>query len=83
MVHCKDKAEVDYFWEKLGEGGDPSKQACGWLNDKYGLSWQIVPEGMMKMTGSEDKDAAKRAFSAMMDMKKLDVDELHKAYRGE
>ena len=83
MVHCKDQAEVDYFWEKLGEGGDASKQACGWVSDKYGMSWQIVPDGMIQMTGSDDKEAARRAFTAMMGMTKLDVEALWKAFRGE
>ena len=83
MVHCKDQAEIDYFHEKLGEGGDKSKQACGWVHDKFGLSWQIVPEGMMHMTGSEDKAAAARAFGAMMGMTKINIDELWKAFKGE
>ena len=83
MVNCEDQAELDYFWEKLGEGGDVSKQQCGWVNDKFGLSWQVVPNGMMEMTGSSDRAAAKRAFAAMMEMKKIDIATLQKAFRGE
>jgi predicted 3-demethylubiquinone-9 3-methyltransferase (glyoxalase superfamily) len=57
VVHCDSQAEVDYFWDKLGEGADPGWQACGWLKDKFGLSWQIVPEALFTML--TDKDSAK------------------------
>lgn len=82
MVRCKDQAEVDYFWEKLGEGGDPKKQECGWLADKYGLSWQVIPPGVPEMFGSKDREAADRSFSAMMGMSKLDAADLKKAFDG-
>ena len=79
MISCKDQAEIDYFWEKLGDGGDPSKQACGWLNDKYGLSWQILPEGMRDMMTGEDEAGSDKTFSAMLNMTKLDVAGLKEA----
>ena len=81
-VRCKDQAEVDYFWEKLGAGGDPKAQACGWLKDKYGLSWQVVPDGFEEMMEDTSSPGARRAFGAMMEMKKLDLAALKKAYKG-
>ena len=79
---CKDQAEIDYYWEKLGAGGDPRAQVCGWVKDKYGLSWQIVPEGMDDMFKDENSPNAKRAMEAMLKMKKLDIAELKRAYDG-
>jgi predicted 3-demethylubiquinone-9 3-methyltransferase (glyoxalase superfamily) len=79
-VHCKDQKEVDYFWEKLGAGGDPKAQVCGWLKDKYGLSWQVVPEGFEEMMKDPSSPGAQRAFAAMMQMKKLDLAALKKAF---
>jgi predicted 3-demethylubiquinone-9 3-methyltransferase (glyoxalase superfamily) len=82
VVHCDSQAEVDYFWNKLGEGADPSWQACGWLKDKFGLSWQIVPQALFTMIA--DKDAAKsgRVMQAVMQMKKLELAVLQRAYEG-
>lgn len=80
-VHCATQAEVDYYWEKLGAGGDPKAQQCGWLKDKYGLSWQIVPEGLVEMV-IEPTEKGQRAMSAMLKMKKLDIAVLRKAYDG-
>jgi predicted 3-demethylubiquinone-9 3-methyltransferase (glyoxalase superfamily) len=82
MVDCKDQAEVDYFWEKLSENGDVSRQQCGWLADRYGIAWQVVPTAFKSMMGSEDKAAAGRVTGAMMKMKKLDIAELEKAFKG-
>ncbi|KAF5547139.1 3-demethylubiquinone-9 3-methyltransferase [Fusarium mexicanum] len=82
MIDCKDQAEVDHFWEKLSEGGDEARQQCGWLADKFGVAWQVVPSALKKMLGSEDKAAAGRATMAMMKMKKFDIAELEKAYKG-
>jgi len=82
MVRCKDQDEIDYFWEKLGEGGDPAKQECGWLGDKYGLSWQVVWDSWGSMVGSKDRAAADRSFAAMMKMKKIDIAEMTKAFEG-
>ena len=80
MVSCEDQAEVDRLWDYLVEGGTPSQ--CGWLKDKYGLSWQIVPARMFEMMKDEDKVRAGRAFAAMMQMVKFDVAALEKAYAG-
>ncbi len=83
QVDCADQEELDYYWEKLGEGGDPSCQQCGWLKDKFGLSWQIVPEMMAEMMTHPDKAKMTRAFGAMMEMKKLDIAALQRAFDGE
>jgi predicted 3-demethylubiquinone-9 3-methyltransferase (glyoxalase superfamily) len=82
MIDCKDQDEVDHFWEKLSEGGDVSRQQCGWLADKFGVSWQVVPTALKNMMASEDKAAAGRATQAMMKMKKFDIAELEKAFNG-
>jgi predicted 3-demethylubiquinone-9 3-methyltransferase (glyoxalase superfamily) len=82
MILCDTQAEVDYYWEKLSEGGDASAQACGWLTDKFGLSWQVVPKGLLKMWKDHKSPGTERAFAAMMDMKKLDIAKLKAAYKG-
>jgi predicted 3-demethylubiquinone-9 3-methyltransferase (glyoxalase superfamily) len=82
MILCDTQAEVDYYWEKLSEGGDPSVQACGWLKDKFGLSWQVVPKGVMKLWKDHKSPATRRAFAALMDMKKLDIAKLRAAFKG-
>lgn len=82
QVNCKDQAEVDYYWERFGAGGDPKAQQCGWLKDKYGVSWQIVPEGMAEIMSGSRPDGTERAFKAMLTMKKLDIAELKRAYEG-
>lgn len=82
QVLCDTQKEVDYYWEKLSEGGDDKAQACGWLKDKYGLSWQVVPRGMVRMLKKPDSPAAERAFAAMMQMKKLDIAALEAAHKG-
>ena len=73
VLHCDSQAEVDYFWDKLGKGGDPSWQACGWLKDKFGLSWQIVPTILPKLLADEDKNKSKNVMEAMLKMKKIDI----------
>jgi predicted 3-demethylubiquinone-9 3-methyltransferase (glyoxalase superfamily) len=80
QVHCASQDEIDYYWERLSEGGDVRDQQCGWLKDRYGLSWQIVPTALGQML--QDKDAGKsgRVMSALMGMKKLDLGELRRAY---
>jgi predicted 3-demethylubiquinone-9 3-methyltransferase (glyoxalase superfamily) len=81
-IDCEDQAEVDRLWDALtADGGKPVQ--CGWLKDRYGLSWQIVPKAMARMLAGPDKAGAKRAMQAMMKMVKLDVAELERAYRGE
>jgi predicted 3-demethylubiquinone-9 3-methyltransferase (glyoxalase superfamily) len=82
LVHCKDQKEVDYYWKKLGAGGDPAAQACGWLKDKYGLSWQIVPDIATKLLGNPKSPKSQRAFAEMMTQKKPDIAALQRAYDG-
>jgi predicted 3-demethylubiquinone-9 3-methyltransferase (glyoxalase superfamily) len=77
MVNCKDQEELDYYWNKLSEGGDPKAQQCGWLKDKFGLSWQIVPSILPRLM--DDKSRAGRVMSALMQMKKLDIKALEEA----
>jgi len=78
FVHCKTQKEIDYYWAKLIKGGEKSR--CGWLKDKYGLSWQIIPDILGEMLGSKDAAKADRAFQAMMKMDKIDIKSLKKAY---
>lgn len=81
FIDCKDQEEVDYFWEKLSEGG--SKSQCGWLKDKFGLSWQVVPSTFMKLLFESGNPAgSKRAMQAMMKMSKLIIADLQAAYDG-
>jgi len=82
QVICRTQKEIDYYWEKLRAGGDPRAQACGWLKDKYGLSWQVVPEGIARMFKNPKSKATERAFAALMQMKKLDIAELEAAFQG-
>ena len=82
QVRCKDQKEVDHYWKKLSEGGDPNAQVCGWLKDKYGLSWQIVPEVVPKMLGDHKSAKSQRAFAEMLKQKKPHIAALKKAYDG-
>ena len=82
LVHCESQAEVDHFWNKLGEGGDPTWQVCGWLRDRFGLSWQVVPEELPQLVGGPDPEGSRRATEAMLKMKKLDLAALKAAYAG-
>ena len=82
QVLCRTQAEIDYYWEKLGAGGDERAQACGWLKDKFGVSWQVAPLGVVKLFRDPKTRPAERAFAAMMKMKKLDIAELKKARKG-
>lgn len=79
-IRCKDQAEVDYYWEKLTEGGQESQ--CGWLKDRYGVSWQVVPAGMDELFSDADPERARRAMEAMFGMRKLDVAALRAAADG-
>jgi predicted 3-demethylubiquinone-9 3-methyltransferase (glyoxalase superfamily) len=83
VVHCESQREVDHYWDKLSEGGDPAWQTCGWLKDTFGISWQIVPEAFFAMITSRDSIKAGRAMQAMMQMKKLDLPTLQRAYDGD
>jgi predicted 3-demethylubiquinone-9 3-methyltransferase (glyoxalase superfamily) len=80
MVLCDDQAELDRYWDALLEGG--KAEACGWLRDKYGVSWQIVPAGFEEMMADPDRDRARRAAEAMMKMVKFDIAALEAAYEG-
>jgi predicted 3-demethylubiquinone-9 3-methyltransferase (glyoxalase superfamily) len=80
IAYCETQKEVDTLWRKLCEGGKEGQ--CGWLTDKYGVSWQIVPRASLKLLDTTDKAASQRAFSAMMKMKKLDIAALQRAYDG-
>ena len=80
QVYCETQEEVDYYWEKLSEGGDEKAQICGWLKDKYGVSWQIVPIILIKMLKDEDSEKSQRVMKAMLQMHKLDISTLKKAY---
>jgi predicted 3-demethylubiquinone-9 3-methyltransferase (glyoxalase superfamily) len=79
-INCKDQAEVDHYWNKLGEGGSFSQ--CGWLKDKFGVSWQIVPEALPRLLTDPDRPKAEKAMQAMLQMRKLDVAELEAAFNG-
>ncbi|MCU1452997.1 MAG: hypothetical protein JWN46_1143 [Acidimicrobiales bacterium] len=81
MIACADQAEVDYYWAKLTEGGGEEGQ-CGWLKDRYGLSWQVTPPGMEKALADPDPERAKRVMQAMLGMKKLDIGALEAAADG-
>jgi predicted 3-demethylubiquinone-9 3-methyltransferase (glyoxalase superfamily) len=81
-VHCKTQDEIDYFWEKLGAGGDPKARQCGWLKDKFGVSWQVVPTLLTEMLTDAASEKSQRAFEAMLQMKKLDIAALKRAYDG-
>jgi predicted 3-demethylubiquinone-9 3-methyltransferase (glyoxalase superfamily) len=81
QIHCANQDEVDYYWNKLSEGGQEGP--CGWLKDKYGLSWQVVPGMLIDMIADPDPEKAKRTTEAMLSMGKLDIATLQKAYAGE
>jgi predicted 3-demethylubiquinone-9 3-methyltransferase (glyoxalase superfamily) len=80
QITCEDQEEIDYYWERLTDGG--SEGPCGWLKDRFGLSWQVVPEGMDELFTDPDPEKAKRAMEAMFGMKKLDVAALREAAEG-
>ena len=80
QITCEDQDEVDYYWEKLAEGG--THGPCGWLRDRFGLSWQVVPQGMEEMLSDPDRARATRAMEAMLKMGKLDIAELQRAADG-
>jgi len=82
VVNCETQEEVDYYWDKLSEGGDPKAQQCGWLKDKFGLSWQVVPTIMAELLSDTDPAKAGRAMRALLQMKKLDIETLKRASEG-
>ena len=83
IVNCENQDEVDYYWEKLSAGGEQNAQQCGWLKDKFGLSWQVLPTILDEMMMSEDNEKKGRAMEAMLKMKKLDIAALEKAFDGQ
>ena len=80
LINCADQEEIDYYWDKLGEGGEPGP--CGWLKDKYGLSWQVAPEGMEEMLNDPDPARAERGMKAMLGMSKIDIAAIRAAADG-
>ena len=80
VINCENQEEIDYFWEKLTAGG--REVECGWLKDKFGLSWQVVPTVMIEMLKDQDAQKSQRAMAAMLKMKKLDIRALERAYQG-
>ncbi len=81
-VECESQEEVDRYWGLLSEGGDPNAQQCGWLADKYGFSWQIIPKQLPELLNDPDKAKADRVMTAMLAMKKITIAELEHAYEG-
>lgn len=82
QVECADQDEVDYYWDKLSEGGNPDAQQCGWVADKFGLSWQVVPEILPSLMTHPDPAKSGRVMAALMQMKKLDIATLQQAFEG-
>ncbi len=82
QISCETQEEVDYYWENLSAGGDERAQQCGWLKDKYGVSWQVVPTVLVQMLNDPDSGKSQRAMEAMLKMKKIDIDKLKRAYSG-
>ena len=82
QVFCETQEEVDYYWEKLTEGGDPEAQQCGWLRDRFGLSWQVVPLVLIDLVTNPESKKSQQAMGAMLQMKKLDIAALQRAYNG-
>ena len=82
QIMCQDQEEVDHYWNQLGEGGDPNAQQCGWLKDKFGLSWQVVPTELIQLVTDPDKARSGRAMEAMLKMKKIDIAGIKRAVEG-
>jgi predicted 3-demethylubiquinone-9 3-methyltransferase (glyoxalase superfamily) len=82
QIHCKTQEDVDHFWEKLSAGRDERAQQCGWLKDKFGVSWQVVPTILHEMLNDPDSKKSQRVMRAMLQMKKIDINKLKQAYAG-
>ncbi|KAA2239902.1 VOC family protein [Chitinophaga agrisoli] len=80
VVNCGSQEELDYYWDKLSEGGDPASQVCGWLKDKFGVSWQVVPAVLADLMTSGDKGKAEKVMAVVMQSKKLNIQELEAAF---
>ena len=83
QVPCRNQEEIDHYWDKLSKGGDPKAQMCGWLKDKYGLSWQVVPTILRELLKDDQSPTAARAMDALLQMKKIDIRELERAVAGD
>jgi len=83
VVRCGSQEELDYYWEKLSDGGDEKAQRCGWLKDRYGISWQIVPTALGELLSSHDTEKSQRVMREMLQMKKIDIKTLKNAYDGQ
>jgi predicted 3-demethylubiquinone-9 3-methyltransferase (glyoxalase superfamily) len=82
QVPCETQEEVDFYWDRLAEGGDPQAQQCGWLKDRFGLSWQVFPRMLTEWVGDPDSEKSQRAMKAMLQMKKIDLEAIRQAYDG-
>jgi predicted 3-demethylubiquinone-9 3-methyltransferase (glyoxalase superfamily) len=82
QIHCESQEELDYYWETLSPGGDEAAQQCGWLKDKFALSWQVVPTILIQLLHDKDAEKSGRVMQAMLKMKKIDMNELKRAYDG-
>jgi predicted 3-demethylubiquinone-9 3-methyltransferase (glyoxalase superfamily) len=82
QVPCETQEEIDYYWEKLSAGGDEKSQQCGWLKDRFGVSWQIFPKILGELVGDPKSEKSQRAMQAMLQMKKIDLEKLKRAYDG-
>lgn len=83
QVRCETQEEIDFFWQKLSDGGDEKAQQCGWLKDRYGLSWQVIPKDMGELVGNPRSEKSQRAMKAMLGMKKIDMARIRRAYEGQ
>jgi predicted 3-demethylubiquinone-9 3-methyltransferase (glyoxalase superfamily) len=82
QIFCDTQQEIDYYWDRLTQGGDERSQQCGWLKDKFGLSWQVVPSMLAELMSSSDREKAGRVMEALLPMKKLDIETLKRASEG-
>jgi predicted 3-demethylubiquinone-9 3-methyltransferase (glyoxalase superfamily) len=80
QIYCDSQEEVDYYWARLSAGGDGTAQQCGWLKDRYGVSWQVVPTALIEMLTDVDPEKSGRAMEAMLKMKKIDIEQIRQAY---
>jgi predicted 3-demethylubiquinone-9 3-methyltransferase (glyoxalase superfamily) len=83
IIHCETQEELDYYWDKLSEGGDEKAQVCGWLKDQFGVSWQVIPTTLNEMVSDENASKSERVMKALLEMKtKIDMEALKQAYEG-
>ena len=82
VINCENQQEIDYYWDRLTPGGDEKSQVCGWLKDKYGVSWQVVPTAMAEMMIDSDQEKKDRVMNELLKMKKLDLEQLKHAFEG-